>query len=87
MVGDDVEQLGCRHREQAVVRGRAAERCPRLGHRRLQEAEITKASIAAEAYELALVEREDDFDREKLDLDFDVVPDGGRFIAHLASFR
>lgn len=38
-----------------------------------------QARTATEAIELALVQREDDFDREELDL--------GRRVAHLASFR
>src|SRR5690606_32163031 len=51
----------------------------RLGDRRLQEAPITQARAAAEASELALVQREHHFDREELDLN--------ESVAHLASFR
>jgi hypothetical protein len=79
MVRDDAKQLRCRHREQVVVCERAAERRLRLGDRRLEEDPITQVGAAAEAIELAWVQREYHLDREGLHL-------SGR-VAHLASFR
>ncbi|MEB2313032.1 MAG: hypothetical protein OZ928_14360 [Polyangiaceae bacterium] len=52
------------HREQAIVRERAAERRVRLRDRRLEEATITPARAATEAIELALVAPSFVFDLE-----------------------
>ena len=79
LLSQALAENGARNREQAVVRVGTVERRLRLGDRRLEEAPITQARAAAEAIELALVQREHHLDREELNL-------GGR-VAHLASFR